>query len=275
MTVYTGSPYVMSETTLTSDHPIIGWQNIVTASNVASVSGSAANYPVSNVANPATFLKWKAGTAGTAQIIVTTGTSNPIDYVAIAGHNFAAGVDSIQLFYDSLNSPNDAHFLMQANPPFTGSAIILRFTPISVARIYVTFIEANSPAVITPEVSVLYCGKLLVLQRRLYANHVPINEGRTWKTTNGQSESGQFLGRIVTTEYRQSKVPLSLLDPTWYRANFDPFLAQADEHPFFWAWRPNTYPDEVGYAWLANQPAPAPAPPSNLIALELDVTGIA
>ena len=62
---------------------------MVTIHSVSSTS-SASNYPVSNLANPATHLKWEVGAdspASTYTYITVNFASQSIDYVAIARHN--------------------------------------------------------------------------------------------------------------------------------------------------------------------------------------------
>ncbi|HEY0220024.1 MAG TPA: hypothetical protein VGC26_09720, partial [Afipia sp.] len=73
----------------------------------------------------------------------------------------------------------------------------------------------------------------------------------------------------------ETSVPLSLITPAWYRANMDPFLAAAKETPFFFAWRPNTYPREVGFCWLTDDPMPVPVDTGNLIGFSLNLSGVA
>jgi len=34
------------------------------------------------------------------------------------------------------------------------------------------------------------------------------------------------------------------------RSDFDPFVRSARQYPFFFAWRPQTFPLEVGYVWV-------------------------
>jgi hypothetical protein len=103
---------------------------------------------------------------------------------------------------------------------------------------------------------------------------VPLPDARRVSVANNRSESGNFLGRIVLGEWRESRVPLSLITPEWFRANMRPFLKHAAELPFFFAWRPGTYPAESGYAWFTGDPDPAPAGPSNLIAVVWTMGGI-
>ena len=89
------------------------------------------------------------------------------------------------------------------------------------------------------------------------------------------SEQGNYLGRIVTGSQRASDVNFLHLDPAWYRTYFEPFARQAIETPFFWAWRPEAYPLESGYAWLTNDAVPSNQLGNGMMQVSLSMSGIA
>lgn len=253
-----------------ADQPIIGWHNLVTASNVVATSASA-SHPASNLGNPATHLYWLADDDVSPPdndqcLTIMPDFAAEIDYVAIAGHNLGSAqvLVSVEGFIDAAWQKIVASSLLADDGP-----ALFRFTPQVLPQVRLRLRIGNAD----PRIAVLYAGKLLIMQRGIYAGHTPITHGRKVDTVDAVSESGQFLGQIVTRETRQNAAKFRLLTPDWYRTNFDPFLAQ--RKPFFVVWRPDTYPDEIGYCWLTNDPAPAPESPSNLIAVELRMRGIA
>lgn len=252
-------------TLLTADNPLICWQQLVTVSSIAATSEES-GYPATNLANPATHLGWRA-TSTALQDLTVSSLSMPISYIAIAKHNLGSAQCPVQV------DVADPTYRTVAGPvllPDDTPAIFVfpEATPTD-ARLR---IDTGSEA---PRVSVLYCGNALQVERRIYANHTPLKYAREIDVMSGLSESGNFLGRIVTRERRAAPVKFSLIDPDWYRENFDPFLISAKESPFFFAWRPATYPREAGFAWLTNDPKPVPEPPSNLVGIELQLAGIA
>ncbi len=151
--------------------------------------------------------------------------------------------------------------------------LILRFEPQVMATITLTLVYSGD----VPEAAVIYCGKLLQLERSIdiQNDHVPISMGRKLSVVNGLSESGNFLGRIVLNEVRESTASFAHFQPDWYRANFDPFIDAAQELPFFWAWNPSEYPLEVGYVWLVNDPQAQVSPVTRRVAVELQMRGVA
>jgi hypothetical protein len=261
------------EASLTADHPIIGWDNIVTPTNI-SASTADANYPVTNLANPATHLFWQVGGAYSPAvyeyITVVTPTTDPVDYVAIAAHNLGSLGIPIGIGYFDASSPPVWTTLVADSVLANDSPALFRFT----AQSLVTVSIRLGPTSLLAQIAVVYAGKLLVLPRKLYQGFVPIPYGRIAKVTSGRSEAGQFLGRIVTQEFVKDTVPLSLIDPTYFRDHIADFLVDSKENPFFIAWRPQTYPAEIGYCHMTNDPAPINEAPHGLIAMSLEMTGI-
>jgi len=147
---------------------------------------------------------------------------------------------------------------------------LFRWEPISLTALRLKM----QPGLAPPEAAVLYAGRLLILQRRVYVGHTPINYGRKTSVTNGMSESGNFLGRIVVGQSLETVLSLTNLTPSWYRSNMEPFVTAAREAPFFFAWRPGSYPREVGYAWLNNDPQPVNQRPNGMMGVELKMSGV-
>lgn len=268
MSIVVSSNFVLTETdtSLTEDHPIVGWRNIITTSNIAADTADT-DYPVTNLANPATHLKWLAGTSVLQYVTITTGTADELDYVAIARHNLATAGIAISIEgddgggYETLVSPT---VLADDGPA------LFRFTPGAFSAVRLKLAAGSEPA----SIAVAYLGKLLVLPRKLYQGMTPINYGRVSRSVSGRSEAGHFLGRIVTQEFVQNKVPLSLITPAYYRDNIDAFVEASKTTPFFFGWRPETYPDELGYCNMTNEPVPVNESPHGLISMTLEMTGV-
>jgi hypothetical protein len=98
--------------------------------------------------------------------------------------------------------------------------------------------------------------------------------GRTTRIVNGRSESGDYLGRIVLSDALATQVDLQNMTPAWFRDNMLPFLEAAVSVPFFFAWRFNTYPGEVGYVWLTDDPKPVNQRPNGMMQVQLSMEGV-
>ena len=252
---------------LSADHPIIGWRTIVTPTTITSDS-SDVNFPASNMANPATHLRWKRAAAPSSfgYITITASGAGLVDYVAIARHNLGSQAIPIAIGY---GGGTWTELVSPIVLPDDGPALF-RFAPQALATVQIRLGTSTN----IPEIAVAYAGKLLTLPRKIYQGFAPINYGRIAKITNGRSEAGNFLGRIVLQEFVKDSVPLSLIDPAYFRNFIAEFLVDSKENPFFFAWRPQSYPYEIGYCHMTNDPMPTNEAPHGLIAMQMEMTGV-
>jgi len=255
-----------------ADLPLIGYDNIVTTTNIAATT-SDADYPVTRLANPETHLEWRATSIATNYITITTSGANNVEYVGVVGHNWGTGGASVSLeVLDAGFSPPTWTQIETPFIPADDAPIMWRIDPRPESiRIKIV------PVSLIPAAAVVQAGSLLVMQRKIYSRHLPITYGRKLNVSNGRSESGKFLGRIVLGEAHETTASFRLITPEWFRANIPDFLDSAQETPFFFVWRPDTYPDEVGYCWLTDDPEPTPEDPAanNYIAFDLKMSGVA
>lgn len=275
MTTVISSSLVLSGALIGDDvnenNPIIGYQNLVTDSNISATSG-ASGYPVSNLANVSTFLRWKASVVTQQYITILLDTPDDIDYLAVARHNFGSNgnVVSVEGLNDATSSPTDWFELVGETLLADDSAVIFRFTPQPLLAIRLR-IQAGTAAAFA---AVMYVGKLLILQRRIYVGHTPVIYGRSQSLANHMSINGEFLGRIVLSEKIGSEVEMKNLTPGWYRAYMEPFLLAARDQPFFFGWRPGDYPYESGFVWLTADPKPSNQLPNGMMQVQLSMAGI-
>jgi hypothetical protein len=254
------------------NNPIIGYDNIVTAANISASSADASGfYPATNMANPATYALWKASSTAAQAIIINNSGDDYIEFVGIARHNLGTIKATVRI-QGSQDGGSTYQDLTSDQLFANDDPIIFRFTKLTYDAIKIVIGAATgSPA----KIAVVSVGPLLTLQRRIYVGHTPITYARQTNNVNGMSESGQFLGRLFVAEGRATSVQLKNLTPDWYRTYFDPFCIAAETLPFFFAWRPADYPNEVGYCWLASDPKPVNQGSNGLMSVDMNVGGIA
>ena len=262
--------------------PIIGYNNLVPDSTLTATTEDA-DFPVSNLANPLTHLRWKSGAGSPSTEEYLTVEFDPesstpdIDYLAIARHNLGSSqaTVSVEAAESSPGSPGDwTEVVGETLLPDDGPAIF-RFTkqPYFGVRLRIQDSLAAAPA--TPYVSVMYVGALLLLQRRIYVGHTPMTMGRSQTVVNRRTINGDFAGRIVLAEKRETSISLKNLTPDWYRNYMDPFLKDALQNPFFFAWRPGDYPREAGFGWTVNDPQPTNQLANGMMQVDIDIEGVA
>jgi hypothetical protein len=254
---------ILPASPLLPDHGRIGWHNLVTSGNVTTTSNEA-GFPAINLANPTTFQLWRAAAAGAVNITVMFGEATEVDYVGIARHNFGSAGIGYQL-QGTVNGSAWSN-IDAAQAPADNGIIVHEFTAQALLGLRIQLGAGSAAA----QAAVLHVGSITRLQRRIYVGHTPLNLGRQTAVSTGMSESGQFLGRVVT---RREYVTQNL-DPDWYRETLDPFAEASAAGTFFWAWRPSSYPNEVGYAWATDNPQPSNDRANGMMGFALAVQGI-
>ncbi len=278
MSVVISSSLVLTEVdsgggVINANNPIIGYENLLSVAEITTTT-AATDYPATNMENVSTYLRWQGVVSSPTQdeyVTITFDEDQSIDYIGLAKHNFFTAQIPVSIeILDTSVSPNTWTEVIADSIPSSDGPLIFRFTEQVVSSIRIRM----QPGSAAPYIGVLYVGKLLVLQRRIYVGHTPIVYGVTTKATNGMSESGNFLGRIVLNRMTSTKINMANLTPSWYRTYLDPFVVNSQENPFFFAWRPSDYPTEVGFAWVTNDPQPKNQLPNGMMDISFDLNGI-
>lgn len=245
------------------NQPLLGWRNFVSESDFTASSETEFS-PVSNLANPSTAFGWEAEDTTEQQIDISN--ERPVDYLGIARHNLRGGAE-MRIEFGVGVSFNVAIDWFEVP---TRQAIMFLFKEAQPDTVRIRIRDNSEP----PTIAVLYLGRVTELQRRIYVGHTPVTMGRTVETVGGYSENGQYLGEVTRREGRQTSVSLQNLTPSWYRSNLDPFLAQRPRRPAFFAWRPESYPTEVGYVWLRGNPQPSNQRANGMMEISIDFEAI-
>lgn len=253
--------------------PRILWRNIVTASNV-SADSEADGFPAVNLANPATNQEWRAAAAGDVELTVIPGSSDDIDAGGFARHNFGtAGIAVEPGYYDNDSPPNWVSLADPQVPP-NDEPLMFVFTAQPLTNVVVRLAEGSEAA----RAAVLYVGKSLLMERGVDADKdfATPRFARKTEFAAGQSERGDYLGRIPTSQWIAGiEHTYSHLRPDWYREHVDPFVrAGQRDTPFFYAFRPDQYPYEVAFCWFADDPVPMTNPATQRKRLVLNLAGI-
>lgn len=241
-------------------HPVLGWQNVATSAILHTDTQEEDN-PRTNLLNYSTNLIWRSLIAGEGEeehiTIDLADYLEEVDYIAVARHNFGTAgiVCSVEYIPDTAESPQDWTELVEEQLLADDGPVIFRFTPAVYASLRLRL--QVSSLQIPPEAAVFYVGKLVVFEQGVQGDYTPLPFGRVANVVNGRSERGDFLGRIVVGAHTESQANFANLTPAWVRTHLEPFLEVSAETPFFFAWSPDAYPYEVGFAWLENDPQPA------------------
>jgi sugar lactone lactonase YvrE len=131
------------------------------------------------------------------------------------------------------------------------------------------------PDATEPQIAHIKLGVALILPQKIYVGHRPITLNRRTDLVNNTSENGQFLGRIKIRGYLSTQVSMTHIMPDFYRASVDPFVLHAETGAFFFAWRPITYPTEVGYGWIDADISPENQSPNGMMEFSFNMKAVA
>ncbi len=234
------------------NHARIGIDKVVTRrANLIASTASEPGFPALSVTNELTYEAWKPLSFPVIQHSLTFDArrSVPVNYLGIAAHNLGTNGVTVAL----LSSPDNIVFTKEIEfVPGSDRAIMVliglkerRYWRVTLDNvIFGTFL------------SVVYIGRALEMQRAIYGGHSPILLSRITAVRPTVSETGQWLGRSIIRKGFRTDFAWKHLTPDWYRSNFDPFVQLARKIPFFIAWRPARFPDEVAYAWTSDNIKP-------------------
>ena len=279
MTVVISSELVVSSqsqssggVTFNANNGIMGWINYVLPSNIQADSADPL-FPIMQVANPSTYLYWLSTSMSMQRIIFTDNFENLLDYVGIAGHNFGSGACGVKIeVATDIDSSGDYDWTDVTSEviPADDTPMMFRFTPAHYLAVSITLFPNDE----LPRIAVIYVGKLTIIERRMYVGHRIINYNTNANIVTGRSETGIFLGRINLGEFNETQIEFKNMTPQFYRSDLEPFRKEGIIRPFFFAWRPSSYPLEVGYCWAMSDMMVQNSVPNGFMTASLNVQGI-
>lgn len=264
------SPFVLAAAGTMADLklPRIGWQTWTrgaAASQVTS-SGDSADGPNDRALRPDTFSFWEPPSLPATWQFDFGEIKERVNYVGMLG-SFGSKRCAVtcEMSVDGLTWTQFSDDVMPADDA------PLLFLDDDVARkhVRVTLEGANAP-----RMAALYVGTVLVMPYSLYGGISPLKLSRETELTQTMSRSGQFLGQNIRRMGVSGSVPFKNLTAAWYRANFDPFVAAARRYPYFFAWRPSTFPGDVGYVWTPSDIRPSNQGKRDLMSVSVPMEGV-
>lgn len=215
--------------------PLIGYKTIITPTNITA-STQAADFPASTLANPLTYDKYR-GEATSVTLVIDAGSDVACDYFGMALPNFSSAM--LEYGDDGISWTSIVTTFSVADD----STIIKPFD-LTTARYWRFTLEKATADI---ELSVLYLGQSLRMERCIMQSYAPLPLNRVTEYTSNQSESGQFLGASIVRDGYESSVTFTLITAPWGRGEFQPFVRAARTRPYFFLWNPDRYPNEAAY----------------------------
>lgn len=255
----------------------IGYDNVLRGIT-PTVSSTENGFFAGALRNSLTNELWKPESGASLPATIEWALSNvSMDYIGIAAHNFGTNSASIKITYSTDGGSNytaiceggGTSCLTTVSPTDDSAIMILFDTLTGVTNLKFSLSWSGDD----PAVGVIYAGTALVMQRPIYGGHSPITLSRRVSRRPQAAEAGQWLGRSIIRRGFESSISWSNLEAAWYRANFDPFVKSAERYPFFLAWKPEDFPDEVALCWCNDDIKPGNSGIRDLMDVSLGLQG--
>lgn len=219
-----------------------------------SVSSELSTGPRDAPLRPETFEYWQAS-ALPATWTLDFGTTVSLDYIALVGHT--CGSEGVTVTA-AIETGSPLSFLEFSDPvtPTDDSPILFLDTLRAATRMRLTFSGGIGSPANAPRVAVITAGQILKMERSVQSGHSPMPMTRETVMNHTLSRTGTFLGQSFRRSGLRGAASFVGLSADWYRTYFEPFVQEAREFPFLFAWNPMEYPREVAYCWLSDDVTP-------------------
>ena len=240
------------------NHARIGINNLITT---ATADSELQGFPASAVANPLTYEFWRPD--GASGVLTAEFDEGAVDYVGIASHTLQGATVKVELEVGS------AFVEIDTVTPDSNAPMMFLFDEVDASGVRITVTGADL------SVGVIYAGKSIAMQRRVWGGINPLNFSRKTAIRPNVSEGGQWLGRSIVREGSNTTVSWRNLEYGWYKEYFDPFVEQARVRPYFFAMRPDKYPEISGYVWTNADITPTISGVQNYLDVTVEMEGLA
>jgi hypothetical protein len=245
-------------------HSRIG-HNTFTRGGTASASTEQEGFPADAPLNSMTYEFWRPS-AMPATWTLDTLTSASVNYIGIAAHTL--GSDNCEVTIES-SDDELTWTAIDSLSPEDNSPIMFLFESVT-AQYFRLSITGSIPSV-----GVVYVGTTLDMLRPCYGGLTPISLSRDSVIRPTRSEGGQWLGRTVIRSGSSMSVNYTNLENAWTRSTFRNFINDAVLYPFFFAWRPDNYPEDCGYVWVSDDIKPSNMGRNSLMQVSFNMQGLA
>lgn len=242
----TSTPY---DQYINANSPRILIENLANKANVLNFPGSTlASNPewLATLQSTGPAERWKSVDSPSHIFTMFLGSGNyaTINSVGFCAHRGLIGRQCIiNVIKDSVVVKSIGPFIITKSTP-----VFKIFEDVECDGVIINFSSFEPFSI---EVGVISIGKSIALPRNIYVGHTPITYGRNPKSRFVTSDNGNFLGQSTEGITLESAVDMDNIPQGYYDDILFPyFQLPAETTPFFWAWRPEKYPDQVGYCWI-------------------------
>jgi len=239
-------------------HARIGYKNLITKDNISGPVGED-SFPITGMALGITTELYKPSTSN-AVVNVDLTTAQDVNYFGLVGNNMG----TVKLEY----SFDDISYTSVFEKDDGSSVISMGLFEKTTARYWRFTFTGSGQEIIT-----VYLGVTLDMMRPIYGGHSPLSLSRKTAMQPRLSETAQFMGITIQRQGFGTSYNWNNLEAVWLRDEFKPFMLAARKQPYFIAWRPETFPTEVGYGWTMTDIKPENSGGRDLMSVTVPIQG--
>lgn len=234
----------------TTGNPFAAWNNLAATATLSSPQAVLTDGALANAVSGTTYDYWLPNvTATTAGFWVDFGIGRTINLVGIAAHNIGTlgGLVQVQRSTDAI-SWTTASGAAQAITGDKPIVIRMQTSGLDAAywRVVISGLTAGAPLY----VGVMFFGYDMVFPRRFYKDFAPNIQPTEVQLQSNVSVGGNLLGNSVVARGSTITAQFRNIDPYFVRGDMLGFIPHFNAGKgFFFGWRPETYPQDVVYAW--------------------------
>lgn len=215
-----------------------------------------AGFPLENAFSPFTYpadsFMVERGTTTGSVLIYLNGDIDSSDFDALAFVINGLEGDSVTVDLSYFPTGGGSETILKSQSVSRDGCHLMTFTKPAGPNFWrITFSGiAAAQSDSTPiSIPVIMVGKLMQFEKCIRNRYAPLDYNRKTEFLTNESGTGQYIGRSIIRRNHESTVSFDLMTAPWVRSTFQPFVRHARTKPYFFAWNPTTYPDEVNYVW--------------------------
>ncbi len=238
--------------------PRIGYDSIFDEANVVvSATTDSVGFEYTNAFNWNPSQKWKPASTSDQNLSTNLVAGKEVDYLAIYGHNLGTTGGSYLLQYSSAGDPTSWSDVIPSKSPSDDNVI---FAIVSSSVTHPNFRLQITSCTISTTIAHVSIGKTMEIPAEygLGLGFVPPNLSNLNEYYNPISDKGTPLGRSVKRFAGESRINLSLIDPSWIRNTWKAFMDHTDTKGFFFSWDFNNYSGESAFCWTESKGLSSP-----------------
>lgn len=243
-----------------SGKPVILYENVAshTASSAVVYSAVApvADFPYTNIFSPFTYpadsVQFTRPTNANAYLEVRFNASKAFNSVGIilSGVDQVDGDVTVSVLDDiSVGSTVFGSKVITADGCHLFNVAVTGFSDTRNYRLRIAVTGDNLDGTSTFIILNAIIGARMEFEKCIRNSFAPLDYNRKTEFLTNESGTGQYIGRSIIRRNHESTVSFDLMTAPWVRSTFQPFVKSARSRPYFFAWNPTTYPNEVNYVW--------------------------